>query len=102
MPLVVACALARGRAPAFLVIAIFGATFAQANLYLVGQVPMDKLLQLWFPAIALVVLCLTVRHARRTPFAPALALIALLWYGAAALPWLQLYLNTVVLPAVHG
>jgi len=99
LPPVLAVALARGGAPALLVAAVFGAAFAQANAALLGQIPTALFLQLWSPALLLTALCVAVRHARRARFAPTLAIIALLCYGAVALPWFRLYLSTVIL---HG
>ncbi len=39
------------------------------------------------------------RHLRRARFASTLAVVALLCYGAAALPWFRIHVNTVLL---HG
>jgi len=99
LPAAIAVALAPGGAPALLVAAMFGAAFAQANAALLGQIPTAQFLHLWSPALILTALCLALRHARRARFAPTLAVIALLCYGAVALPWFRLYLNTVIL---HG
>ncbi len=99
LPPAIAVALARSGAPALLVAAVFGTAFAQVNAALLGQIPPAQFLHLWSPALLLTALCVTIRHARRARFAPTLAVIALLCYGAVALPWFRLYLNTVIL---HG
>lgn len=69
---------------------MFGAAFACAKVALLGRIPLVPILT---------ALCVAVRHARRARFAPTLAVVALLWYGATALPWFRLYLSAVIL---HG
>lgn len=96
VPLAVALFLARGEMPGLFVIALFVAAFAQTNATLIGHVPLVRFLQLSSPALILSVFCVAVRYVRRARFAATLALVALICYGFTGLPWIQLYLRTVV------
>jgi len=58
--------------------------------------PLVRFLQLSSPALILSVFCVAVRYVRRARYASTLALVALICYGFAGLPWIQLYLRTVV------